>query len=448
MPVPVTSMTRSGSTVDAGPDGWKLSVTIADVARAVLIGSEEDKHARERVTSRYYATGSSPMLPRHLSEKALSLHPGALKHTVTVELDFAPDLTMRSIRMYGSTFNSSARLTYHVIPEILESSDHPMHGQVKALANLALALLDKRRSNGALALYDLNNGWVTTEEGFLKQIDHDQTTIGYVIVQEMMIAANVAVAAYAIEHDIPVPFRNHTARAAAPDRAVLMAEIAQAATSPIDVSTLRQRTHMLLDKASYSPKLFGHYGLNVPAYLHFTSPIRRYADLIVHRQISAHLQGQPLPFSIDEIDEMSVHINTVIEAEKRATADYLKQRAEHGARTTLTDERRLDALDAKSFERAVKVAANSGAECSEELRAVYGKRLAEGRVPLAAMLAVFVVAPQTENWFCLRQMTLDALVKKPHDAVGVFDAIPEMIGTRLVAVSEGPTATSKRYVQS
>jgi ribonuclease R len=77
----------------------------------------------------------------------------------------------------------------------------------------------------------------------------------------------------------------------------------------VDLDVVRERTHLLLGRANYGDSLLGHYGLNLAAYLHFTSPIRRYADLITHRQVRAHLDGKELPYTKKNIERLALHIN-------------------------------------------------------------------------------------------------------------------------------------------
>ena len=396
---------------------WCVGVYIADVARHIHKGSSLDKKAYEMTATRYYGTGNSPMIPRRFSEDKLSLWPEKSKSVLGIRflLD-AESLALKDFDVEETTIESLAKLAYKDIPTILESPLDPHHFMLKSASKLAFLLLEKRRKAGAMVLYDINNGWLSTEEGYIRQLKDHRETVGQIIIQELMIATNAAMSTFAIENDIPVLFRNHSARNAAPPREELLAQIQDATNTPIQgLDLLRQRVHMLLEKAEYGPSLKGHYGLNLPAYGHFTSPIRRYADLVNHRQILAHLKGEPFPYLKEDLEKVAQHINETTLAEKEATSSYLKSKAEDRAERSAHDTRRIEGLASKEFERVVKVQVRSGNAPTEALVQAFQLRLREKRVPPICLHAVMIEAPINDDWKPLRQSILQYLGKNPQD---------------------------------
>jgi ribonuclease R len=360
------------------------------------------------------------MLPRELSEWDFSLWPGKHKPSVVVEMVLSSSFDIVSTKITQEKIVSIAKLAYEDIPGLLENEEGVHHAMLSATKRLALGLLSKRRDAGALVFYDLNNGWVTTEEGFLKQLKARTETIGYVMIQELMILTNVAVATYAVEHDIPMLFRNHEARSAAPDREALIRQIAEATSTPIiDLTSLQQRTHMLFNRASYGASLLGHYGLNVPAYLHFTSPIRRYADLVIHQQIRAHLKGEPLPYTKEGLEAVGGYLTELAQKEREAASEYFKNKAEETA-TRRTNARLLDGLGAKDFERAVKVEVRSGEPPSDVLREAWARRLQEGSMPSICFTTLFMYSASPPGWEILKQASIDYLLEHIADAVTIL----------------------------
>jgi len=405
---------------------YRVLVSISDVSEVVQPRSQLDELAKERVTTKYYARGNSPMLPRELSEGSLSLFPGAPRKTLTVEALVSPTFDKAQLLGISATqLTSEARIAYTEIPGILADSAHRFHSMLADASHVALGLLDHRRRAGALALYDLNNGWITTEEGYLRKVESKEETMGNIIVQELMILANFLVAEFVVGHDIPVPFRNHVARAAAPDRSELMAQIQSAFSTPLsNLDLIRQQTHMLLDKASYGATLFGHYGLNLPAYLHFTSPIRRYADLVTHQQVRAFIKGECLPYSRENLEQIAEHMNQVIQADRQKLSECLKEKANAKAQVTL-DTRRLEGLNLKDFERVIKVWTRSPNELREEIRVAFFNRLKDNRVPLVCFASILEANPDL-GWKSLQEAMLSRLASKPEDAVSVLTQATQM----------------------
>ncbi|MFI5298222.1 MAG: ribonuclease catalytic domain-containing protein, partial [Polyangiales bacterium] len=435
--------------VHDGADGATVvTVSIADVAREVLSGSEHDVAARARVETRYFASGNSPMLPRVLADDKLSLRVYQERRTMSVEVTLRTDGT-RGVRVFRSRMRSAARLSYDQIPILLarENGEDPERNRITTvvtrLSRIAASLLDARRKDGALTLYDLNNGWVTNEEGALTQLERRTDTIGYVLVQEMMILANSALAEFAIANDIPILFRNHTARASAPEGRELAEQIESAIHAPAaQLDALRKRVHMLLNRAEYSASVSGHYGLALPAYTHWTSPIRRYADLVSHRQVRAFLSGEPYPHSREEIQALATHVNAVIEAEREAVSQRHADKAEALAQARLDDERRIDSLDMKSFERVMKVAARSGLDAGEHFVRACERRIAEGRMSNCARCVALFEAPHLPHWFGLRAKIVTSLRKTTEDAVAILSMASQTLDVPMPVLEAEMTGAS------
>jgi len=435
--------------VEKTSEGWLVRVAISDVAKEVKPGSENDKTARERGHTNYYATGNSPMLPRDLADWRLSLVPQKERSAIVVAMTLDEALDLKKTEITLERITSEAKLAYDDIPEIIAILDSRAAVPVKNAAGevdpkeplvagqsfftgstfniiakarkLALGLLAKRRDSGALVFYDVTNGWVTTEEGFVKKLKHREDTIGYIIIQELMILTNMAVAMFAVEQNIPFLYRNHQARSAAPDRAVIMQQIADATSMPIvDLSRLQQRTHLLFDKAFYGPKLLGHYGANLVAYAHFTSPIRRYADLSIHQQLRAHLKGRPLPYTEEAFAEIGKHLSELDLREKEEASEHFKEAREERAKRQI-NARQLDGLAPKDFERAVKVEMKSGASPSDVLVEAWGRRIAEGSIPIHCLSLVFMYENPPDGWQVLTQTAIDFLMDHPDQAVSTLN---------------------------
>lgn len=406
--------------IDRLDDGWRIRVAIADVDRTIRHGTDRDQRARERVATRYFGTGNSPMLPRYLAEDQLSLWPGRERHVMVVDFTLGSNFETKAADIYEGTLRSAAKFTYDEIPGLIVNAQSSFHQLAADAKTLAMGMLAKRRDAGALVLYDLNNGWVSTEEGFLKKLESKDAVIGYIIIQEMMIRANAEVARIGVARGVPMLFRNHEARDAGPELEALAKTIQEGVNHPVvGLEELRKSAHRLLQKANYGSVCTGHFGLSLPAYLHFTSPIRRYADLVNHRQVKAMIAGAPPPYTVEQVEEVAQYINARVLQDQQATADAMKAKAEGRAQQAI-DDRRLDGLLPKPFERAVKVEARSGEDASEAFAEGFNQRLRAGRVPLICFTVVLGEAPDTPRWKQLKHWVLVELWRRPEDAISVL----------------------------
>lgn len=399
-------------------DGYKILVSIADAARAVPPGSELNDMALERLGTQYFWTGNSPMLPWALSERKLSLWPHKPKKTVTVQLTLTAELALTDIQVYRSTLTSKAKLAYDQLPSLVNDTSNPLQPMLALARKIAEGLLVKRRAAGAMVLYDLNHGWVACEEGHVRQLLSVEDTFGYIIVQEMMILANMGLAIWAEAQGIPILFRNHEGKRETINREELMAQIEEAAHTPLaTLEFLRQKTHLLLERAQYGGTPKGHFGLNLTRYCHFTSPIRRYPDLVTHQQVRAFLRGDPLPYTGEQLEELGVSLTQRIEETFQRRAEAAKNKANARADKNI-EARRLDGLLPKEFERVTKVQVRSGEAPHPHFVEAFLKRVG-ANLPSICLTVVLIQAPLTEAWLPLRKAILEHLQRHPEEAVTV-----------------------------
>jgi ribonuclease R len=300
--------------------GFRLGVHIADVAHYVTEGGAIDLEAYHRGTSVYYPERAIPMLPERLSNGLCSLVPHAPRLTMSAFLDLSADGQVLARRFAPTVIESARRLTYDEVRRVLEEphpGDATEYGEVLPrlfeMRRLMAILHAMRDARGSID-FDLPEGDVVLDtDGVMVGVLPEERNVAHRIVEEFMIAANEAVAFELVSrespalfrfHDVPSPQRLEELRdllapfgIALPQELVdlhpdvLQRVLKEAAGRPEGhfISSVVLRT---MQRAYYDPECRGHYALASRYYTHFTSPIRRYPDLVVHRRLKALLAGR------------------------------------------------------------------------------------------------------------------------------------------------------------
>jgi ribonuclease R len=335
--------------IEPTPTGAILSVHIADVCELVEIGSILDKVAIARTTTQYFKTGNAPMLPRPLSEDKLSLLEYQDRPTLTVKVTLNRNAQIEQTEIFESWLRSRRKFNYAEAEAAQKDPHSPFSTLLQNAYFWAEQLYRDRLNTGAIGGTLTAQGDWLSEEGSLIQ---GKRYSSHLLIQEFMILANRAVAQWLAQRDIPALYRNHTARAIAPDRETMYQTMLSLGSS----QAIRQRLASWLNRAEYGPALVGHFALNLPAYCHFTSPIRRLADLINHRIVKALLRNQESPYSKTDLEQLGQHIAQVTRDNEKETSDYFKEKHQELYQAQVEDTEELSNKSEKEFSKLLKYA--------------------------------------------------------------------------------------------
>ncbi len=385
--------------------GALLSVHIADVSELVEVGSILDKVAISRTATRYFSQGNAPMLPRPLSEDKLSLLEGQARPTLTIQVTLDANAQMTDVNIFESWLSSQKQFTYAEASQ----TDSPSAFQetLEMAYQWAVHLYRNRLTAGAIGATQTAQGQWLTEEGSLIQGERHRS---HILIQEFMILANRAVAQWLATQDIPALYRNHTARAIAPDRETMNQTLLTLGSG----AAIHQRLHCWLNRAEYSPVLIGHFALNLPAYCHFTSPIRRVADLINHRIVKALLKQQDLPYTVSELEQLGQHIAQVKDEHKEQTAEHFKAVHQQVYQDQLQAPEELDSLSSKEFTRLLKYAVEN--QDFERLRSELVTRLASEQLVVQDLYCLLFQSGDSD----LQQRVIQHLKRNAQDAASII----------------------------
>nr|WP_199067662.1 ribonuclease R [Chromobacterium sp. ASV5] len=293
--------------------GFRLVVAIADVSFYVQPGDALDTDARERGTSVYFPRRVIPMLPEALSNGICSLNPEVERMCMVCDMQINAKGEVKKYKFYPAVMQSKARLTYNQVWDWLQNgSDHPMLAHVQDLYALFKILLAARAKRGAIEFESTETQMIFNDQGKIERIVPVVRNNAHRLIEECMLAANVCSADFLLKsghkalfrvHEGPTPEKLENLRAylrlvgltlggddkpSAKDYAKLAEHIHGRPDAPV-LQTMLLRS---MQQAVYTPDNNGHFGLAYEAYTHFTSPIRRYPDLLVHRAIKAVLKGE------------------------------------------------------------------------------------------------------------------------------------------------------------
>lgn len=292
---------------------FRLVVAIADVSHYVQNGDGIDGDARERSTSVYFPRRVIPMLPESLSNGICSLNPDVERLCMVCDMIITNMGNVKAYQFYPAVMRSHARLTYTQVSNWIESGEeHALKPQIDVLHQLFKKLQSKREQRGAMEFDTVETQMIFNDNGKIDRIEPIKRNDAHRLIEECMLAANVCAADFLLQNKHPSLYRNH--KGPTPEKLEVLrqqlallglqlgggdaptpkdyAELAAQFENRDDKEVLQVMLLRSMQQAMYEAKNEGHFGLAYSAYTHFTSPIRRYPDLTVHRAIKAVLLGE------------------------------------------------------------------------------------------------------------------------------------------------------------
>jgi ribonuclease R len=331
--------------------GFRLLVAIADVSHYVRPGSALDAEATNRGNSVYFPRNVIPMLPEALSNGLCSINPHVDRLCMVCEANIAPSGEIKGFKFFEGVMNSKARLTYTKVAAMLVDRDAALRAEYSALVPhledlyaLYKVLHGARLKRGAVDFEIPETRIVFDEHRKIRKILPLERNDAHRLIEECMLAANVCAAEFLRKHKVPAPFRVH--EGPTPDKLADLREFlfefglslgggdspkAQHYAKLLDAVQGRPDSRLIqtvllrsLSQAIYSPDNIGHFALGYAHYTHFTSPIRRYPDLIVHREIRKILQQERTGLSFEEAKRIGDRCSMTERRADEATREVIR----------------------------------------------------------------------------------------------------------------------------
>ncbi len=328
--------------------GFRLIVAIADVSHYVVAGNALDKDAFDRGNSVYFPRRVIPMLPEKLSNGLCSLNPQVERLTMVADMNISTSGEIKSYRFYPAVIWSHARLTYTQVAAALYEQDVVVRTELGALIphlenldKLFRVLLKARAKRGAIDFETTETRMIFDDNGKIAQIVPEVRNDAHRLIEECMLAANVCASDFLAKREHPALYRVHDSPSedklaklreflkefglgiggGDEPRAADYAKLIEQIKSRPDAQLLQTVMLRSLKQAMYSPDNVGHFGLAYESYTHFTSPIRRYPDLLIHRGIKAALAGEE--YRPGDWEQIGLHCSMTERRADEATRDVV-----------------------------------------------------------------------------------------------------------------------------
>lgn len=405
--------------IEKTADGWFAEICVPLVSSAVPRNSSADRSAREVGFTRYNAYSvRRAMLDPVLSEQELTLAPGKPREVIVMRITLDRTFGVTSFEFDLGVFESMARLSHEEAGHLISHGSGPVHEMLERAWIVAVGLLERRRRSGSITWFSERSGVIIDEDGRPVFLDsHHGVSRAYLIVQEFMILANSAAAEWCVRNEVPIIFRNQRGNSAA-DRAALAHDLELISEADPQADAAGKRLSLMLNRAFLSRTAVGHFALGLPVYAWFSSPLRRFADLVNQRAVIAHLEGQPnAAYDAEELEELSEHLNELVTAQKEETSSFLLSMSEARARRHQA-EGRLSTVSANEMTAMIK-AAKHARVFDEALVAEIERRLSQGG--LTDKDKGRLLLAHGEGAKAVQAVLLEHLEGAPHKAVSIIN---------------------------
>lgn len=327
--------------------GAIILIHVSDTTSLIPEKSQLEEKALKQIETYYWAASTNPLFPNELSENKLSLLEGHPRLTVTVKITLDKTANIKNTQLLSTSLISIKKFSYTAADKTLEDVSQPLSRMLRYCELWAQKLSQKRKYTGAFGQSTIQ-GISLDEEGRLTETSVYRSQR---IIQEFMVLANTAIANLAEQHKLSILYRNHTCSTIAPKNKLLIETLVSLGLPKL----IHQKLQNWLNSANYSPTVISHFALCVPAYTHFTSPIRRIADYLNHQILKAvFIEQKKNPYIFKELEKVSQYINQEQVKIKEQRTNYFQIEHLEKVASILDNQNKISLLSNREFSQILK----------------------------------------------------------------------------------------------